>query len=293
MECPMKAYILARVAVPLAVLVMAGCTKDEALRAAIADLNRNTQAISNLLLEQEKMIKGKTPPAAVQSEVVQADPYLKAIRARCSDANKIEPNPFMRFIYYYFSDSNLKPRGLSSSCLFYTELSGRVSSQLMFNSGRYYAGNGDRERAEQVLRDLAARSGEKTYATEAGQAKLLLDDFSSWDSFSPGWKAYVLGDYATAVTEYKASDDPRAMYKVAAMYEKGEGSAQDWTQAVAWYRKAADQGFAPALYKMGMLYATGNGVSQDKDEAAKWLTKAADAGYQPAKEALGSLGRGR
>lgn len=289
----MKAYILARVAVSLAVLVMAGCTKDEALRAAIADLNRNTQAIGNLLIEQEKIIKGKRPPADVQGEVIQADPYLTAIRARCSDANKIEPNPFMRFIYYYFSDSNLKPRGLSSSCLFYTELSGRFTSQLMLNSGRYYAGNGDRERADQVLRGLAARAGEKAYATEAGLAKLLLDDFSSWDSFSQGWKAHVLGDYATALTEYKSNDDPRAMYKVAAMYEKGEGGEQDWTQAVAWYRKAADQGFAPALYKMGMLYAAGNGVSQDKDEAVKWLVKAADAGYQPAKDALESLGKGR
>jgi TPR repeat protein len=38
------------------------------------------------------------------------------------------------------------------------------------------------------------------------------------------------------------------------MYEKGQGLAQDYAEALKWYRKAADQGNADAQYGLGGMY---------------------------------------
>jgi len=40
---------------------------------------------------------------------------------------------------------------------------------------------------------------------------------------------------------------------------------------VAWYRKAADQGYAVAQFNLGRMYGSGQGVPQDYVEAHKWF----------------------
>ena len=52
---------------------------------------------------------------------------------------------------------------------------------------------------------------------------------------------------------------------------------------MAWYRKAADQGYAVAQRNIGWLYAKGLGVAQDKKQARLWMSRAADGGDEPAK----------
>ena len=67
--------------------------------------------------------------------------------------------------------------------------------------------------------------------------------------------------------------------------------AQDYAEAVKWYRKAAEQGHAVAQYNLGWCYDKGKGVAQNQSEAIKWYRKAADQGDTDAKEALERLGR--
>jgi hypothetical protein len=62
------------------------------------------------------------------------------------------------------------------------------------------------------------------------------------------------------------------------MYQHGNGVSQDDTEAMKWYRKAADAGNATAMYNIGWLYENGKGVSRDYTKAKKWYRKAADAG---------------
>lgn len=50
------------------------------------------------------------------------------------------------------------------------------------------------------------------------------------------------------------------------------------TQAVAWWRKAAEQNYHPACVDLAYAYRTGRGVAKDLGEALKWYKKAADAG---------------
>lgn len=47
------------------------------------------------------------------------------------------------------------------------------------------------------------------------------------------------------------------------MYATGRGVAQDYLEAVEWYRLAANQGYALSLKSLGIIYAQGEGVARD------------------------------
>jgi TPR repeat protein len=64
---------------------------------------------------------------------------------------------------------------------------------------------------------------------------------------------------------------------------------QDYTQAAAWHRKAAEQGLASAQSNLGWQYQKGQGVTQDYAQAALWYRKAAEQGYALAQWNLGTL----
>ena len=91
-------------------------------------------------------------------------------------------------------------------------------------------------------------------------------------------RAYVRGDYATALKEYRAlaeQGDVDAQFMLGSMYDKGYGVPQDHTEAVKWYRKAAEQGDAQAQFSLGIMYFNGKGVPQDYVQAHMWFNLAA------------------
>jgi hypothetical protein len=49
----------------------------------------------------------------------------------------------------------------------------------------------------------------------------------------------------------------------------------DFTNAVVWYRKAAEQGETDAQFSLASCYLAGQGVAKNSQEAAKWLRAAA------------------
>ena len=60
---------------------------------------------------------------------------------------------------------------------------------------------------------------------------------------------------------------PAAQLNLGATYREGRCVKQDSTEAVAWYRKAAERGLADAQFSLGAMYAKGQGVPQDFAEA--------------------------
>ncbi len=64
---------------------------------------------------------------------------------------------------------------------------------------------------------------------------------------------------------------------------------QDDQQAVAWFRKAAEQGQADAQHNLGVMYEKGRGVPQDDREAVAWYRKAAEQGYAGAQKKLDAI----
>lgn len=68
-------------------------------------------------------------------------------------------------------------------------------------------------------------------------------------SFEEGVSAAQRGDFATALKHFEPlaeQGDANAQRSLGIMYAYGEGVTQDDVKAVAWYRRAADQGYAAA-----------------------------------------------
>jgi TPR repeat protein len=63
--------------------------------------------------------------------------------------------------------------------------------------------------------------------------------------------------------------------------------AYDFVQAVSWFRKAAEQGYARAQGGLGVFYANGLGVAKDQAQAVSWYRKAAEQGDSQAQSNLG------
>jgi TPR repeat protein len=75
------------------------------------------------------------------------------------------------------------------------------------------------------------------------------------------------------------SGHPVAQYNVAMMYANGEAVNVDYQQAVYWFRKSADQRFAPAQYRLGELHYFGmGGLVRDPQQAARLFEAAAQQG---------------
>ena len=110
--------------------------------------------------------------------------------------------------------------------------------------------------------------------------------------FDDGVVAYISGDYATALREYRLAaeqGDASAQNNLGVMYAMGRGVAQDDALAAQWYRRAAEQGDARAQYNLGFMYADGRGVARDYALAVKWYRLAADHGDAGAQNNLGFM----
>ena len=110
--------------------------------------------------------------------------------------------------------------------------------------------------------------------------------------YKAGEDAYNLGDYATALREWRPlaeQGDALAQYNLGLLYRKGRGAPQDDVQARQWYEKAAAQGQAKAQYNLGTLYLNGGGVPKDYQQALRWFRMAADQGEALAQTKIGIM----
>ena len=80
-------------------------------------------------------------------------------------------------------------------------------------------------------------------------------------------------------TLFKAlNGNPVAQYFVGGDYKLGKGVAQDFEQAVMWFKLAAESNHLDALYELGICYNYGIGIKKDMKKAnALW--KQATSGY--------------
>src|SRR5689334_21390616 len=76
--------------------------------------------------------------------------------------------------------------------------------------------------------------------------------------------------------------DLEAQYDVGLMYAKGDGVSRDLSEAMVWFKTAAQKGHANAQYILGTAYASGVGTEKDEFEAVQWTFKAAHQGNEKA-----------
>jgi TPR repeat protein len=73
-------------------------------------------------------------------------------------------------------------------------------------------------------------------------------------------------------------------YLLGLAYEQGKEVPQDYSEAVRWYRLAADQGRSNAQRRLGYMYFRGRGVPRDLIHAHMWLNLSAAQGDTIAQE---------
>ena len=71
--------------------------------------------------------------------------------------------------------------------------------------------------------------------------------------------------------------------------DRSNTTARNLANAVKWYRKAAEQGYAKAQASLGVRYARGEGVAEDRVQALFWTILAARQGLARAVEGRAKL----
>ena len=77
--------------------------------------------------------------------------------------------------------------------------------------------------------------------------------------------------------------------QIAEMYEAGQGVVADTSQARNHYERAASFGVSGAIQKMGELYRDGRGVPTDLVTASTWFIIGSEMGIQSSKDSLQAL----
>lgn len=118
----------------------------------------------------------------------------------------------------------------------------------------------------------------KATAGDAASQVLVGESYAAGNG-GPRDSRQLTDDYAQAAAWYrKAAEQGNTVAQIhlADLYRDGRGVARDMAQAVDWYRKAADHGDAGAQGTLGILYSVGMGVTRDDVEAYYWLSLAAE-----------------
>ena len=85
----------------------------------------------------------------------------------------------------------------------------------------------------------------------------------------------------------KAAEAGNASAQTEIGYRYAKATPPDYTNAVKWHRKSADQGFAKGQSGLGYCYISGQGVPKDEDEGFRWYQKAAEQGFAGGQDNLG------
>jgi hypothetical protein len=99
----------------------------------------------------------------------------------------------------------------------------------------------------------------------------------------------MLAETARVTLVRAQQGDAKSQYDLGHMYFHGEGVPQSDSEALLWFRKAADQGNAKAQYGIGYMYHNGKGALQSDAEALIWYLKAANQGDTKAQISLGGM----
>ena len=181
----------------------------------------------------------------------------------------------------------------------YKKAAKQKNSTAMFNLGTaYYNGDGV------SLNDITAYAWfllAQQYGSEPAQAavKRMSAEVKGWQlssALETVGEMYLGGsdlprDYSEAINWYRKAaqeGDAAVQIKLAKLLARPEG-AQNYQEARHWCEEAAKQMFSPGAFCVGLMYERGLGVEQNLPEAAKWFNQAAQLGNAEAMSHLAEM----
>jgi TPR repeat protein len=158
---------------------------------------------------------------------------------------------------------------------------------LLLQTGKL--GKPDPDEARRWLK-VAADAGDQEAATQLATLSDAPGGQSAADRLlAEARRLEAEGRHGDAVAAYRrlADDgDRRGMTRLAWAYESGRGVSRSLDEAARLFRKAAEQGEAEAQYALSVMLETGAGQARNPEEALRWLKSSAGMQYPPAVEAL-------
>ena len=103
--------------------------------------------------------------------------------------------------------------------------------------------------------------------------------------FILGQRFYNELNYTQAVYWWQKAAEQghaEAQYNLGLCFAREHGVVQDYEQAMSWFRKASEQEFALASYNIGLCYSRGFGVETDTEQMLYWYQKTAEQGLADA-----------
>jgi TPR repeat protein len=88
---------------------------------------------------------------------------------------------------------------------------------------------------------------------------------------------------------FAETGDPVAQFALGARYAQGDEVKQDYSEAVRWFEKAANQGHVVAQATLGAYYWAGRGVPEDLTKAYFWSVLARAGGDEASKYRVAAL----
>jgi TPR repeat protein len=164
---------------------------------------------------------------------------------------------------------------------------------LLFDKPSVHSERSEAERSEEVKAERSDEVKAERSDEEVGKAELETAEQCDAEAQYHTGLAYSYGapsDKATAMAWYRKAAEQghmEAQHAVGDAYYDGDGVHVDKCAAVLWWSKAAWQGHPAAQYAVGYALYHGDCVRVDAAAGTVWLRKAAEQGHAEAQDLLG------
>jgi len=218
---------------------------DDALTTQSTAATQNVQQIAvQPAAQTQRQTQKQTPPAKQQATV------------------SVSPVPQ--------ANAGELPAGIGTQALRQAALNGDPAAAFEIGE-RYLNGNGVTANTQEAIKwfERAVAKGSAAAAFRLGMA------YEKGQGVERN-RGRARTNYATAAE----SGHLKAMHNLAVMIveDSGPGGKPDYTNAIPWFRRAADRGLRDSQYNLGVLYARGLGVPANLAESYRWFSLAANQG---------------
>ena len=141
-------------------------------------------------------------------------------------------------------------------------------------------------------RQQSAQGSQKTQSQTVERVQQTVQTNTPQQMFEKGMSYFQNESYTEAVSWFKKAADlgnANAQFLLAVCYISGKGVTKSDSQAVNWFKRSAEQGHMDSQRELGRCYLLGNGVSKNTEQAILWCEKAANQGDVEAESMLGAI----